>query len=237
LGQWEERLLNGKSFVTFDFKGRAGQTTAKGVTLTEGFNLHPIPQIAADGKTPYQMTSPVVSASRAVALSSKVKDPELAIKFLDYLYSDEGTDFTELGILGETYEIVDGSPRLLESLGADFINVLRRDYGVVYDAVRTGPDKFSDAAMHMRNELDQATEELYKDNLQPPPNVISKSEAEIEFEKEKLLNLEKYLDEKLTEFVMGRVPINEQTVADFLRQCDLLGASELVEMYNRLYKG
>lgn len=235
--QWEQRLLTNKSFVTFDFKGRADQLTTKGVANLASYNMHPIPQFADAGKTPYQTTSPLVYADRTIALSAKINNPEIAVKYLDYLYSEEGTDFTELGILGETYEIVDGKPRLLESLNSegDFIGKARRNYGMVYDGIRINATKFGPASMNLRSEKYRIVDEMYADVLLPPANVFVKTEADIEKEKELLPNLQKFIDQKLTEFVMGRIAINEQTVQDFLNQCDLLGAAELTAMYNERY--
>jgi len=44
------------------------------------------------------------------AISSTCKDPELAMRLIDYTYSEEGIMLNNYGIEGESYNIVDGKP-------------------------------------------------------------------------------------------------------------------------------
>lgn len=51
------------------------------------------------------------------AMSSTCKDPELAIKWVDYFYSDEGSLFFRYGIEGQTYDLdANGNPRMKEEI-------------------------------------------------------------------------------------------------------------------------
>lgn len=58
-----------------------------------------------------QATPPV---SPEAAISTKCKDAELAMKFLDYGYSEEGSMFFNFGTEGETYTMKDGYPTYTE---------------------------------------------------------------------------------------------------------------------------
>lgn len=58
-----------------------------------------------------QATNPV---SQVAAISTKCKDIELAMKLLDYGYSEEGAMFFNFGTEGETYTMVDGYPTYTE---------------------------------------------------------------------------------------------------------------------------
>jgi putative aldouronate transport system substrate-binding protein len=49
------------------------------------------------------------------AITANAKNPERAIQFIDYLFSDEGQILTNWGIKGQHYEIVDGKRTVLES--------------------------------------------------------------------------------------------------------------------------
>lgn len=44
------------------------------------------------------------------AISSMCKNPELAIRLIDYMYSEEGINLVNYGVEGESYNLVDGKP-------------------------------------------------------------------------------------------------------------------------------
>ena len=48
------------------------------------------------------------------AISAKCKNPEIAMQFLDYFYSEEGLMLLNFGIEGESYEMIDGYPTYTE---------------------------------------------------------------------------------------------------------------------------
>ncbi|MBQ7148375.1 MAG: extracellular solute-binding protein [Pseudobutyrivibrio sp.] len=66
-------------------------------------------------------------------ISKNCKDPEKAIKFLDYMISEEGQKMVYLGVEGITYDIVDGKevikPEVLQLLNKD-----RATYDQIYGA-------------------------------------------------------------------------------------------------------
>lgn len=50
----------------------------------------------------------------STAISAECSDVELAAKFMDYFYSDEGRLFANFGIEGVTYNMVNGEPKLTD---------------------------------------------------------------------------------------------------------------------------
>lgn len=53
-------------------------------------------------------------SSTVTVITSACKDPVAAVRFIDYMYSPEGSDLLTWGIEGETYRIVDGKKELTE---------------------------------------------------------------------------------------------------------------------------
>jgi len=47
-------------------------------------------------------------------ITTACKNPEIAVKFLDWCYTEEGSRLINYGIEGETYTMVDGSPRFMD---------------------------------------------------------------------------------------------------------------------------
>lgn len=235
--QWEERILSGKSLVTYYWKADIDPLTEKGRTASgsQEYELDAIPQFAADGIKNYQYSRSLVGGSGR-AISAKVKDKEAAVKFLDYLVSEEGSNYLSLGILGKTYTIEDGKPRFMEEFGNSPYVPLRRDYGVWYDHISLNNAKARAAWESGLNEKSKAINTRYEKYIIPAPKAIVKTEEEMELEKSKLNNLNKYLEQKITEFVTGKTPINDDTYQQFLDQAKKLGADELLEMYNTAYQ-
>lgn len=73
-----------------------------------------------DGETPFygQWVNPVVMTTGA-AITTACKNPELAVKVLDYAYGEEGNLLFNFGIEGESYEMVDGYPTYTEKVTKD----------------------------------------------------------------------------------------------------------------------
>ena len=58
----------------------------------------------------------------AYAISSKSSNADVAVKLLDWYYSEEGCDVTGFGIEGETFEYVNGKPVMLTSVMDLYLN-------------------------------------------------------------------------------------------------------------------
>jgi len=233
-GQLEERLLTGKAFITNHFKGRIDTFTQKArqADANTTYLMNPLLPFALEGKEPFQIVKPVVFELNNIALSAKVKNPEIAVQFIDYLYSEEGTDLTNLGLDGVTYRIDDGKPRYLEEIEKDLVATLRRDYGVVYDGIRMAGHNKSQAARTVTDDI-ALTDEMYAPFAKQPAPIRVPNDQENELEKEKLPNLKKHFEQKLTEFVMGKTPITDENLKKFIDQSNQLGATELVDVYNQ----
>ncbi len=54
------------------------------------------------------------STSNGVAISADCEHPEIAMKWLDYLFTEEGSNLANYGIEGLTYEVVDGEIQLTD---------------------------------------------------------------------------------------------------------------------------
>ncbi|MFL1674451.1 extracellular solute-binding protein [Paenibacillus dendritiformis] len=233
--QWEERMLKGRSFVTYFWKADLESLTEKGrKASTASFELDAIPQVAADGVKNYQFSRPVIGAMGR-AISAKVKDKDRAVQFLDYLVSEEGSNYLSLGIEGKTYTIENGKPVYMKEFGTSPFNTLRKDWGVWYDLITLDNAKSREVWERGLSDKSKEINKKYEPYIVPAPKQIVKTEEELELEKSKLNNLNKYLEQKLTEFVTGKTPINDETYQQFLDQAKKLGADELLHMYDTAY--
>ncbi|MBA2941407.1 extracellular solute-binding protein [Paenibacillus sp. CGMCC 1.16610] len=233
--QWEERILKGKSLVTFFWKADLETLMDKGRKAgIADYTLDAIPQFAADGIKNYQFSRSVVGATGR-AISAKVKDKDRAVQFLDYLLSEEGSNYLSLGIEGKTYTKQNGVPVYNKDFGASPFTTLRKDWGVWYDMITLDNAKSRAVWESGLSDKSKAINKLYESVIIPAPKQIVKTSEELELEKSKLNNLNKYLEQKLTEFVSGKTPINDKTWQEFIDQTKKLGADDLLNMYNAAY--
>lgn len=66
-------------------------------------------------------------------ISKNCKDPERAIKFLEYLMSETGQKILYLGVEGETYDIVDGQAVLKDEV-KELLHIDRTEFDRIYGA-------------------------------------------------------------------------------------------------------
>ena len=75
------------------------------------FNLvcAPYPVLEDGGQNNFYLSEGDVGV-RYLAITKDCKDPVAAVKWIDYLYSEEGYNLVNFGIEGKTYNMVDGKP-------------------------------------------------------------------------------------------------------------------------------
>ncbi len=79
-------------------------------------SLKAVPWLRAADGVRYTPREDVASnmATVVTVITSACKDPVAAVKFIDYMYSEAGSNLLTWGIEGETYEVVDGKKVLTE---------------------------------------------------------------------------------------------------------------------------
>lgn len=126
MNQWYKEGLLDKDFLTnssFDDQiSRASNNSGafivpqaffprlKANTKEQGFNVIAVPNPVkkVGDKVHLRQSNFTTSPNVAISISSACKTPEIAIKYLDYLFSEEGNRLANYGIEGETYNMVNG---------------------------------------------------------------------------------------------------------------------------------
>lgn len=235
--QWEERIMKGKALVSYYWKANLSTLTdsAKKAGAPADYELDAILPIAASGVKNYQFSRAVVG-STGRAVSAKVKDKDRAVQFLDYLVSEEGTNYLALGIQGKSYTLENGKPVFMKEFGEAPYVALRRDFGVWYDLINLNNALSREAWERSASDKLKAINTKYAPYIVLAPKASVKNKEELELEKSKLSALTKFLEQKITEFVTGKTLINDTTYAQFIDQAKKLGSDDLLNMYNAAYK-
>lgn len=77
---------------------------------------------------------------------------------------------------------------------------------------------------------------IYEPYIIPHPKGFVKTKEELELEKSKLENINQFLEQEITKFIVGNVPINDETYDQFIKQAQRLGIDEIIEMNNNAYQ-
>lgn len=81
-----------------------------GAVQDDSFYAVPVPAPVLNKGDTLHLGFKTYTALYPVAITKSCKDPVLAVKWLDYLYSEEGSRTINYGKEGVTYEMVDGKP-------------------------------------------------------------------------------------------------------------------------------
>lgn len=219
----------GKWLDTMDGKGGSYDLT--------GAKYPDAPGGGAPKRVPFQL--PYMGYGSA-AISVSCKEPQLAAKFLDYAYTDEGHMLYNFGVEGESYNMVDGLPVYTDKIMKNPENLTVSQAMAKYMRVNyAGPfiqDKQYIMQYYGREQQRQALEnwmsdyEVNQPGLLPPLTFTSEESSEANT----LLNdVNKYKSTEVTAFISGKRDMS--TYDDFVDQLKKLGAEKIVKIYQDAY--
>lgn len=130
MNRWYEEGLIDPNYLTSDSKAREAAITtgqagalwgavgggigkfmeAMAATEPEFELVGALSPTLKEGDTPILGYKSDYAGVAGMGITSNCKNPELAVKFLDYGYSKEGNDLYNFGIEGVSYQMVDGKP-------------------------------------------------------------------------------------------------------------------------------
>lgn len=163
---------------------------------------------------------------KAAAISTACKNPEIAVKFIDQLYTDEGFLLCNWGTEGKSYEIVDGVPKFTDlvmnnelgtsthmmSAYAAFISwpfetVLGREFDAAVSALGPVWDSNNDYSYSF-------------------PSGVTLNEEEKEVYSDYYGDIKTYVEEMTVKFIMGLEPTDN--FDGFIATLEELGINEVL---------
>lgn len=224
------------SFINNTNRYNAAQKAA-GVAAVWQITLPP----SGDGNPGfYEKYGPV---SGWFGITKDAKDPVLAIKWLDYIYaSEEGNRFTNFGIEGTSYEMINGEPQFTDWTanhpeGLSFNEALR-SLGAMptlpWIRATSGPlSKQTPAILKMDPPLEQQAakvKDYLLDSIQYMSGLPTLEESQ---ESGKILaDIWTYKNETLSKYIMGQTPIDWDKFVSSLKS---LGVEKVIEIKQAQY--
>ena len=173
------------------------------------------------------------------AITTACKNVEVAVKFRDYFYGEQGIIDSNFGILGESYTMVDGKPVYTD-------NVLKNDKGLTTtqalsqyvlsssnDAMVKTSDYFKQITLllDVQKESQPVWSACDTSLLVPPITQTADEATEIA---QIMSNVSTYRDEMLIKFIMGQRPMDEFDA--FVAEIQRLGIAKVLEHKNAAYQ-
>lgn len=171
------------------------------------------------------------------AISSNCKNPEAAIRFMDWFYSEEGRRAANFGIEGQTYTMQDGKPQFMdEVISQGGVNLyLQTNYGAQLP-IGYAQD-FEYERQWTSDEGVEAYElytgaDIYTEKYTP---VLNLTAEETEIYDQYLTVLNEYQNERVNAFITGKEDI-ETGWDSYVEKCKELGSEEIVNIYQTAYE-
>jgi putative aldouronate transport system substrate-binding protein len=251
MNRWYKDGLIDKDFPARDARGiqtlvasgRVGAASGSIDVMNNLFSSQKIEWVAA----PYPVQKPGdkiqyrakdwVASSGPVAISSRCMYPEVAVKWIDYAYSDEGSMLFNFGIEGETYTMVDGKPEFTDLVMKN--PTVQIESAIFRFKMHAGPHlrwgAYSNPSTLINKEVMDYkiawTENTgYDLVLNPVSLTASESRAAAD-----ILNMTNmYRNEMFIRFIMGETPLDE--FSDFQKEMRKMGIDKATAYYQAAYE-
>lgn len=219
----QSRILNGDAgaYVGLVVSGIGAMLDAKPADQPN-FDLVAVTQPTLDGGIPeFTYKEWRVLAGNCVAVSTNCKNPELAARWLDYGFTNEGHMLYNFGIEGESYELVDGEPVFTDLItnnpdGLTFAQAAVMYTRSPYSGIFVADPRYVKASLTYPQQ-EQAYEAWSKTNmgkhLIPPITLMPDEQSK---SAENMSNLSTYVSEKMVSYITGQESLD--TFDDYLKQ-------------------
>lgn len=235
MGQTGASLVAGGSGI--------GSYMASGVLEDPDFDLAGVkyPTFEKGEVNPWAPVSHPITGNGTAAITSQCKFPELAAKFLDYLYTDEGYMFGNFGIEGKTYTMVDGKPIYSELItnnpeGLGMAQALgmnvRAGTGTAFSCDPGYIDQYYNLPQQ-KAALDAWSQSVELGRKQTIPTIMPNSEESEEYANI-MAEVEKHKDQMVIRFIMGLESVEK--FDDFVKDLNRLGLERAMEIQTAALK-
>ncbi|WP_068784219.1 extracellular solute-binding protein [Paenibacillus phocaensis] len=240
---WESKMLTGQGTISYDYLTRPSWFLDNGGPENDpDYSIAILPYLKdLNGNPSVQTTETQYNILRAMVVNKDSEDKaETIIKFLDYLYSDEGQTLVSWGVEGESYEEVRGEKQYLVNFSEQEATPAGEPrWSFLNDRLTFVKPIDNDAFYSWNTDLvRKAAHELFNDvNLKTGVQVTYTAD-----QAKQLADLSAKVNEAVssgvTQFVTGKRPMSEWDA--FLSEMEAAGYKDIVaiqqQAYDAMYK-
>lgn len=228
---WTQKMTTGQSFITYDWIGRLDMFVNQ--STLEGYDLR-----YANPVGPKQTILTLEQTSKGGNVVSKSDKSLLAMKLMDFWYSDAGAELMTCGIKGETFEIgEDGMAKYIEFEEGKKIDImdLREKYCMWMSGSYKKADKRSCYFQYTEREQEAQEWPEKCGGLEPEDPFVTFVGNDTSRVAELKTQLSKKFEEVMFKYIIGEEK-GDAAWNNWLKEAKKLGADELVEIYNKRHK-
>ena len=229
-------ILNGESGAFFGavVSGIGKMLSAKPEEIKE-FSIIPIVQVSKNGEDvpEFSYMEDNIIHSVGTAISTNCQNIELALRWLDYGFTEEGHMLNNFGIEGVSYNMVDGEPKLSDTIlnnpdGLSLNKVAPLYLRAAYSGAFVQDSRYVEQSLVYPQQID-AYKKWSNTNMKKHiiPSITLLSE-ELDKASDIQANISTYVDEMFIKFVTGRESI--ENFDSYINQLEKFGLSEILKM-------
>ncbi len=173
-------------------------------------------------------------------ITRNCKTPEAAAYFIDYLYSEEGSNYLSWGIEGQSYEIVNGEKQLVEGMNddIDFYGTKIKARYTYADPTTIGFPMFKTFASCVLSTKSDSYVNACKTWAQGDVSFRMPYAVMLNDEQTKIIDdtentMKNYIREKRQEFIEGKEPLTNFDA--YVEQLKLYGLDDYIQIWQDCY--
>lgn len=238
----DSNVLDGKTGAMIgNVGGSMGKWTEAMKSIDPEFKLvaAPYPSLNKGERVKFGQYDNMVQSYGSASISSSCQDVELAMRYLDYGYSEEGHMLFNFGEEGVSYNMVDGYPQYTDLImnnpeGKSFTEAL----GIYCRPNGAGPFVQDPRYMEQSASLPEQQDALqvWSDNdaeqTQLPRIILTEEESD-RIARIKS-DLDTYTSEAFMSFILGTMSLDDYDA--YLNQLKTIGVDEYVQVYQDAYE-
>ncbi|TYP73088.1 extracellular solute-binding protein [Paenibacillus methanolicus] len=218
---WTQQVATDKTFMTIQY---IGQIEIMNSQLQNGAHLKFMPPPLGYGDKAYIPKADY--EDYGIAVSSKTKNLDAALRYLDFIYSDKGKDILSWGKEGETYAIENGKRKFLPQFKEP--NDLRKELGIFTSAAYGFAD--IEASLSLSNENEKYS---FQEAMKYQFPTMSVTPVLTDEERNAIMAIEeqltKYYESSVAKFIIGETPMTQWD--SFLEELNKIGAQKVIDTY------
>lgn len=246
-GLWEEGLLDKSGFTGLRSVGSTPDEKAD-VVYGVMFASSPADLVHTSKVGQYVLLDPLMYGGTQVyrdltgdvirgtfAITSACEDPAEVIAWVDRLYSEEGFILAAAGQAGVEFDLYEDGRWLWADVNETLISITLPGATIHGDATTPGW-----ACVDFQMRIDEASTVHILEQLQRlrgidslPYPLVWLSESDNKRVNELIYQIGAYAEQQMVWFVVGDVPLNDETWAAFCQQIRTLGVEEMVSIFDR----
>ena len=231
-------LLNNETGVWYGTAAQAMTYMLSSATDPD-MRITGVTTVTKDGSQAHVGESGTILDTPMWSITTVCEDPDVIAKYVDYVYSDDGILLANYGVEGETFEYVDGVPRLTDMV----LNNPDYSYGAamnifVCDRMTPAPfiiDEDRVRADYVQDQLDAiAVWNESNDGLYNMPRAgVNLTVEESQEYNTNYSDVETYEDQCIAQFVIGDRPLDQ--FDDFVETMKLMGIEDCIAIEQAAY--